>query len=40
MFAQSLAVFLTVFVDFGFNISGTREISLARKNKEKTGQIF
>jgi len=40
MFAQSLAIFLTVFVDFGFNISGTREISLARNNKEKTGQIF
>jgi PST family polysaccharide transporter len=40
MFAQSLALFLTVFVDFGFNISGTREISLARENKEKTGEIF
>lgn len=40
MFAQSLAIFLTVFVDFGFNISGTREISLARNNKEKIGQIF
>ena len=26
MFAQSFAIFLTVFVDFGFNISGTREI--------------
>lgn len=40
MFAQSLATFLTVFVDFGFNISGTREISLARNDREKTGQIF
>ncbi|MDO6489761.1 MULTISPECIES: oligosaccharide flippase family protein [unclassified Cellulophaga] len=40
MFAQSLAIFLTVFVDFGFNISGTREISLARNNKTKTGEIF
>ncbi len=40
MFAQSLAIFLTVFVDFGFNISGTREISLAREDKEKSGQIF
>lgn len=40
MFAQSFAVFLTVFVDFGFNISGTREISLARDNKTKTGEIF
>lgn len=40
MFAQSLLVFLNVFVDFGFNISGTREISLARDNKEKIGEIF
>jgi PST family polysaccharide transporter len=40
MFAQSLAIFLTVFVDFGFSLSGTREISLARDNKDKTGQIF
>ena len=40
MFAQSLAIFLTVFVDFGFNISGTREISLARSDKEKIGEIF
>ena len=40
MFAQSFAVFLTVFVDFGFNISGTREISLARNDKVKKGQIF
>ncbi|MCF7559604.1 oligosaccharide flippase family protein [Sabulilitoribacter multivorans] len=40
MFAQSLGIFLTVFVDFGFNISGTREISLAREDKTKTGEIF
>jgi len=40
MFAQSLATFLTVFVDFGFSLSGTREISLARHDKDKTGQIF
>jgi PST family polysaccharide transporter len=40
MFAQSFAIFLTVFVDFGFNISGTREISLARGNNKKTGEIF
>ena len=40
MFAQSLAIFLTVFVDFGFSLSGTREISLARHDKDKTGQIF
>lgn len=40
MFAQSLAVFLTVLVDFGFNLSGTREISLARDDKKKCSEIF
>lgn len=40
MFAQSFAIFLTVFVDFGFNLSGTREISLARENKQKLSEIF
>lgn len=40
MFAQSLAVFFSAFVDFGFNLSGTREISLARDDKKKCSEIF
>jgi|FLOH01.1.fsa_nt_gi polysaccharide transporter, PST family len=40
MFAQSLVLFLTIFVDFGFNLSGTREISLAREEKQKLSEIF
>ena len=40
MFAQSLCLFLTVVVDFGFSLSGTREISLCRNNKTKMSQIF
>lgn len=40
MFAQSLILFLTVFVDYGFNISGTREISLKRNNKKELSDIF
>ena len=40
MFAQSLATFFMVFVDFGFNLSGTREISLARGNKQQLSEIF
>ena len=40
MFAQSLCIFLTVLVDFGFNLSGTREISLAREDKSKMSEIF
>jgi PST family polysaccharide transporter len=40
MFAQSLCLFLTVIVDFGFSLSGTRKISLHRNNKTKMSQIF
>lgn len=40
MFAQSLTTFFIVFVDFGFNLSGTREVSLARNNKQKLSEIF
>lgn len=40
MFAQSISTFLTVFVDFGFNISGTRAVSLVREEKSKLSQTF
>lgn len=40
MFAQSLAALLFVVVDFGFTMSGTREISLARNDKKKFSEIF
>lgn len=40
MFAQSIATFLMIAVDFGFEISGTREISISRNEKEKVSQIF
>ncbi len=40
MIAQSMAIFLTVIVDFGFNISATREVSILRNNKKKLSQLF
>ncbi len=40
MFAQSLCVFLVVFVDYGFNISGTREIAVNKDDKDKISEIF
>lgn len=40
MFAQSLVLFLTVFVDFGFKLSGTREVSLVKDDKDKLSEIF
>ncbi|WP_439131149.1 oligosaccharide flippase family protein [Polaribacter sp.] len=40
MVAQSLAVFFTIVVDFGFNISATREVSLLKGKKKKLTQFF
>ncbi len=40
MIAQTIGVFLTIIVDFGFNISATREVSLLRENKEKLSQLY
>ena len=40
MIAQSMAIFLTVIVDFGFNISATREVSILRDDKPKLSQLF
>jgi len=40
MFAQSLSTFLIVFVDFGFILSGTREVSLVRKDRQKLSEVF
>ncbi len=40
MIAQSLAVFFTIVVDFGFNISATREVSLLKENKKKLSQLY
>jgi len=40
MFAQSIATFLMIAVDFGFEISGTREISIHRNQKLEISQIF
>lgn len=40
MVAQSLAVFFTIIVDFGFNISATREVSLLKEKKKELSQYF
>lgn len=40
MFAQSTAVILSVIVDFGFNLSGTREVSMVAKEKKKLSEVF
>ena len=40
MFAQSFIYYFSVFVDYGFAYSATREISIHRKNKNKVTEIF
>ena len=40
MFAQSLAAFMIIAVDFGFDISGTREVAILKNQKEKLSQVF
>jgi len=40
MFAQSFIMFFNILVDYGFNLSATREVSIHRDNKEKLTEIF
>lgn len=40
MFAQAFIMFFNILVDYGFNLSATREISLNKDNKEKITEIF
>ncbi|WP_439128205.1 oligosaccharide flippase family protein [Polaribacter sp.] len=40
MMAHSLAIFLGIIVDFGFNISATREVSLLKGDKELLSKFY
>ena len=40
IFAQSFAVFFNLFVEFGFNLSATREVAVHRKDEPKINAIF
>jgi PST family polysaccharide transporter len=39
-FAQSLAEFIVLTIEFGFNLSATREIARHRESKQRCGQIM
>ena len=40
MFAQSFVYYFAIFIDFGFDYSATREISINRHNKKKSNRNF
>ena len=40
MIAQTVALFLTIIVDFGFNISATKEVASIKDDKEKLSQFY
>lgn len=40
MVAQSLSIFLTIIVDFGFNISATRKVAIIKEDQKKLSQFF
>lgn len=40
IFCTTFTQFLNIFVDYGFNISGTREISINKNNSNKVNEIY
>lgn len=40
VFAQTIALYFAILVNFGFTVAATRDISLNRDNKEKTSSII
>ena len=40
MFAQTVATIFTLITDFGFSITGTRTLSILKKNRTMKGELF
>ena len=40
MFAQTVATIFTLITDFGFSITGTRALSILKKNRSMKGELF
>ena len=40
IFTQTVATYFTIFINFGFNIFGAKEIAINKENIEKTNEIL
>ena len=40
IFAQAIVMYFGLFINYGFNLSGTREISIHRENTKKISEIY
>jgi O-antigen/teichoic acid export membrane protein len=40
VFAQTIAIYFSIIVNFGFTVTGTRDISISRDNHEKVNKII
>lgn len=40
VFAQSFIIFINIFVDWGFNLSATKDVSIYRDDKDKLTEIY
>lgn len=40
IFAQTIATYFSIFINFGFNISGAKEIAVNREDLKKSSEIF
>ena len=40
IFTQTVATYFTIFINFGFNIFGAKEIAINKENIKKTNEIF
>ncbi len=40
IYAQAIAVYFVIFIAFGFNVSGAKEVAIHKNNKQRLSEIF